>query len=48
MIPSVAQCPFEMDLNKIDGDSLYFGDRSSHLCKARPTKLGQFPVARVR
>lgn len=48
MIPSVAACPFEMDLNKIDGDNLYFGDRSSDLCKARPTKLGQLPVTRMR
>lgn len=48
MIPSVAQCPMELDLNKIDGDNLYFGDRSSDLCKARPTKLGTLPVTRVK
>lgn len=48
MFPTVAQCPFEMDLNKIDGDTLYFGDRSGDLCKARPTKLGQAPLSRVK
>lgn len=46
-VPSVAQCPFEMDLNKIDGNNLFFGDRTSDLCKARPAKLGQYPVSRT-
>lgn len=45
--PSNAACPTELDLNQINGDNLFFGDRSSDLCKARPTKLGQYPVTRV-
>ncbi len=47
-IPTVAACPMELDLNKIDGDNLFFGDRSSDLCKARPTALGQLPVVRAK
>jgi len=46
-IPSVATCPMEFDLNKIDGNNLYFGDRSSDLCKARPGKLGALPVVKM-
>lgn len=46
-IPSVAACPMELDLNKIDGNNLYFGDRTNDLCKARPTVLGQIPVVRA-
>lgn len=47
-IPTVAECPMELDLNKIDGDNLFFGNRSSDLCKARPTALGQLPVVRAK
>ena len=47
-VPSVASCPMELDLNKIDGDNLFFGDRSADLCKARPTALGQLPVVRAK
>lgn len=47
-VPSVAACPKELDLNKIDGDNLYFGDRSGDLCKTRAPKLGQYPVARAK
>lgn len=45
--PSNATCPTELDLNQINGDSLFFGDRSADLCKARPGKLGAYPVSRV-
>lgn len=47
-IPSIAACPMELDLNKIDGDNLYFGDRTNDLCKARPAKLGTTPVVRAK
>lgn len=47
-VPSVAACPKELDLNKIDGDNLYFGDRSGDLCKTRAPKLGQYPVTRAK
>lgn len=47
-LPSVSACPMELDLNKIDGDNLFFGDRTSDLCKARPTALGQLPVVRAK
>lgn len=47
--PSNAQCPGgELDLNQIDGNNLFFGDRSADLCKARPTKLGTYPVTRAQ
>lgn len=47
--PSNAQCPGgELDLNQIDGNNLFFGDRSADLCKARPTKLGSYPVTRAQ
>lgn len=37
-------CDKEMDLNKIDAEGLWFGDRSQSLCSARPTALGPLPV----
>jgi hypothetical protein len=45
-LPSVAACPTEHDLNKLDGKSLFYGDRSGDLCTARPTMLTSFPVVR--
>jgi hypothetical protein len=39
-------CDKEMDLNRRDGDRLFFGDRSASLCSARPAKLGELPVVR--
>jgi hypothetical protein len=41
-------CDKEMDLNKLDGDDLWFGDRSASLCTARPSKLGPLPVVRQK
>jgi hypothetical protein len=48
-LSSNAQCPGgELDLNLIDGNNLFFGDRSADLCKARPTKLTTYPVTRAQ
>jgi hypothetical protein len=47
--PSNAQCSGgELDLKQIDGNNLFFGNRSADLCKARPTKLGTYPVTRAQ
>jgi hypothetical protein len=45
-IPSLTACPTEHDLNKLESDSLLFGDRSADLCKARPSSLGSASLAR--
>ncbi len=39
-------CAKEMDLNRVDAEGLWFGDRSSSLCTARPEKLGPLPVVK--
>lgn len=40
-IKGKAQCKAhrELDLVKVEGDKLWFGDRSGDMCKARPTKM---------
>lgn len=39
-IPSLATCPKELDLVKVDGDNLITGNRSTiDACKTRPTSL---------
>lgn len=43
-VDTVTSCPTEHDLNKLDGTSLYYGDRSGDLCTARPTTLVTYPV----
>jgi hypothetical protein len=45
-IPSIIASGVEYDLVKLDGDTLFFGDRSGDLSKARPEKLGETPVVR--
>src|SRR6185436_15342540 len=45
-IPSVPDCPTEHDLNALRDGVLFFGDRSSDLCEARPSALAAFGVAR--
>jgi hypothetical protein len=42
------QCSVELDLNKLDGDLLYFGDRSASPCLARPAQLDSIAVLRDR
>ncbi|HUJ60715.1 MAG TPA: hypothetical protein VLX92_19570 [Kofleriaceae bacterium] len=43
-VDTVTSCPTEHDLNKLEGTSLYFGDRSGDLCTTRPTMLVTYPV----
>lgn len=45
-VPSMLQAGVEYDLLKLEGDKLYFGDRSGDLSKARPQKLGAQPVTK--
>ena len=45
-VPSVRAAPVEYDLVRLDGDRLFFGDRSGDLGKARPERLGADPVVR--
>jgi hypothetical protein len=42
--PSQAQCPTEFDLVKVDGTTLFLGDRSTDLCQARALALGTAPL----
>jgi hypothetical protein len=44
--PSQADCPTELDVVKIDGTTLFLGDRSTDLCAARATALGVDPLAK--
>ena len=39
-------CAGEHDLNRIDGTTLTFGDRSGDLCQTRPTSLGTLALVR--
>ncbi len=41
-----AECPEEYDVVSLDGDSLFFGERITDMCKkeGRPAALGAFPV----
>jgi Adenomatosis polyposis coli down-regulated 1 len=45
-IPSVKAASLEYDLVQLDGNNLYFGDRSGDLTKTRPNKLNPEPVTR--
>ncbi len=45
-IPSVAAAPVEYDLLKLDGDQLWFGDRTPDLTLNRAVQLNAYPVVR--
>jgi hypothetical protein len=45
-VDSLADCPTEHDLNRVEGSQLFYGDRSASLCTARPTKLGSYAVSK--
>lgn len=44
----VSDCPQEYDVVKVDGNNLYFGNRTMSICKVqdRPTSLGSPPLVR--
>ena len=46
--PSVKDGPKELDLVKLEGDTLYLGDRSVDLNKVRAQKLSAYPLIRKR
>lgn len=43
-----SECPEEYDVVSVEGDSLFFGERVTDMCKVdgRPAKLGAYPVVK--